>query len=51
MERSRDMEKTKSKKTRGRGLNKELLIPIIIFAAICVFIGVINPLFFTRQTW
>ena len=45
------MEKTKSGMNRRRGLSKELMIPLIIFAAICVFIGVINPLFFTWQTW
>ena len=36
------MENTKSGQSRRRGLSKELLIPIVIFAAICVYVYILK---------
>ena len=32
-------------------MSREKLVPLVIFVALCVFIGIINPLFFSWQTW
>lgn len=41
------------KKKNGfvRFFNKDRLIPLCILAVLCIFIGIINPVFFTWVTW